>query len=491
MQDQEKIIKKARAVQCIILSQEGSFAVIFAISLMVMISVMAFALDMGYFVKEKSSYQACADSAALSAAESLCYGRAVEAAETVALNSNVLLPEDSVKVQFGFYDSYDEHESFDVYQDFILEDNENYPSSEANNAVMITIENTVQSLTGFNKDKTVKAAAVAYIPRVSVVSGKTITVSSSNQYPLTMENGNIYAKNWIKLYGPSIGENVKVASGKVIRVYNRSEAGNYTNPVERSSDNLPEMEIIEKYLLQNSEASLEEYVEKMKQIADVVYTPEDSRTGPFYGIVQDGNSKDCYFDFSADHDDHKIIFFDTTGSEGSIKVHITPHACLDRTTGVSWWKPSDSINKCMQQIGATEAKGNVMKNFTFIATCIIYIDPYHALKNPVPIGGPGFDQVNLISTGTISVTPGNNPLQGVNFYCNTLQTSTYNGALKNYPDQDNEYYIRAITSTGQIRLRQHIGHDEVTFNFKFGPPCPPITPITLGRLVAAPVSSND
>jgi hypothetical protein len=457
-------------------SETGSFAVVMAFCLMLMISALAFALDLGYFVKEKDSYQGCAEAAAMSAAENFCYGRAVEAAEIVAYGSNVMLPDDAVTVEFGFYDSYDEHPDFHTYQDFVAEPGEDedsdYPTDETNNAVMVTIENTVQSLTGFNKEKKIKARAVAYVPRVSIVSGYRFLSTSYDN--LSLNNGNVYSKATMVLKGPVIGGNVNTdAENDDIRIRYTSAVDGPGYPGNGSNELvvLPEIDIIKNHIL-----PLDEYVEKMRELADVTYTPSQSGAGPFYGTIDNGSNKEHYFDLTDPECRGKIIFFDTTGSTGKAMVFLTPHAC----------GRIDYINqpgsKCWKQIGETNAKGNEIKALTFIATCDITIPDFHADKGIIPLGGFDSDQLTIVSTGELQFSSMNNPLKGVNFYCTQfIFGNTHEGATFSPPDP---YYLRVITSTGNIWLcSSSPEREEYNFNFKFGPPCPAVVPPTLGRLV--------
>ncbi len=451
-------------------SETGSFAVVMALCLVLMISALAFALDLGYFVKEKDSYQGCAEAAAMSAAENFCYGRAVEAAEIVAYGSNVMLPDDAVTVEFGFYDSYDEHPDFQTYQDFVAEPGEDedsdYPTDETSNAVMVTIENKVQSLTGFNKDKTVKAQAVAYVPRVSIVSGGTFSASSGGN--LSLNNGNIYSKSWMDLFGPVIGENLEFYS-EINDILPSSFQG---IPAPERPENLvpPEIDIIRNHIF-----PLDKYVEKMRELADVTYTPGDSGAGPFYGTIDYGYNKEYFFDLSDPECRDKIIFFDTTGSTGQAGVYLTPHACgMD----IHYNVPG---SECRKQIGETDAKSNEIRALTFIATCNITIPEFHPDKGIIPLGGFDSDQLTVVSTGSIAFSSGNNPLKGVNFYCKKFSFENGKEGMFSPPDP---YYLRVITSTRNISFSTSSPErEEYNFNFKFGPPCPAVVPPALGRLV--------
>jgi len=479
----------------IILSERGSFSVVFAFTIMIFLSLMAFSLDLGYFAKQKSGYQECADMAALSAAENLCCGRAEESALNVVHAADITLTRDNITIRPGFYDAYNEYDSFRPYKDFISEDDENYPEGEANNAVMVIIENRVESLTGFHAPKLVKAAAVAYLPRVSIVAGRNLKIGPSLPGGLTLHNGNLYAEGTMTLRdkGGLLEDNVKAGSGKRIKLYNASSFWNWQYKGIRNSDDLPEIDIIRKYIL--SGTSLKDYVEKMRQVADVVYTPSDSGTGPFYGSVHiteyGADELECYFDFSQEHEDHRTIFFDSSGSGyNRVIVYITPHACADPYAlsgpNPSGWKFSGS--PCMQQIGETRAKGTAMQNITFITNCPVYIPMFHAFRPPVILGGRGMDQLSIISDQWIYYYPGNNPAKGVNFFCNTFSMGVPGMPTAFYDEhqpQDMDRYIRVIAMK-DIRIENAYQDKEARYYFKFAPPCPALASPALGHLILNP-----
>ena len=481
---------QAHRITALLSSQEGSFAVIFALCLMTAISLFAFVLDAGFLIREDSSFQDCADQAAISAAQNFCHGNPLEAAETVAYASHPGLPAGAVTVELGYYDAFREYDNFPTYTNFISWEDEGFPDGEACNAVMVSIEAPVKSMTGFNEAKTVAAAAVAYVPRVSVFSGGNATFGKKEaHYPVIVNNGNIYAKGSINIYGP-LGPNVKLASENIIKLYqNPTAIGPYSlyfSWIEETSDDLPEEQAIEKFYLPDPEGTLEAYIEKMKAVADVVYTVDDAGRDHFYGLEVDGLTKLCFFDLTRAHEDHEIIFFDA-GAEHAM-VFITPHACLNRSSGngKEWLASSD---QCIQQIGATEAAGSEVMNLTFVANCSIKIESNHADRDSIPIGGENFDQVHFISSGSITYHPGNNPLKGVTIYAPGFENER-NAVLGEYPDQDRGWYLTIVATTGSIDLRTFT-KTQTNYNFKFAPPCPPLAPPTLGRLEMSTSSAED
>ena len=389
-------------------SNQGNFALIFAISMMVMISVAAFALDVGFFVRTSSSFQDCADQAAISAAETMCTGRSRQAAETVVYGAHPELSDDAVDVVFGFYDAYDQYGDFSVYKDFIELGDENFPADQNNavNAVMVIIADKVNSLTGFNQDKNISVAAVAYVPRVgSIWGGRSheskvgyVGYGGAKPYPMTFAYGNIYIPGDLTFDADVDRRTAFLCADGLI-------LDHFWNEV--ASDTLPDIvtEVLENYYMDDPGNTLDEYIEKLKATADVVYTVYDAGVDHFYG--RDGN--DCYFDLTRPHDDHVIIFFDAEGMARA-EACITPYACLNREKGGTEWKADCSI-------GQSQPSGTQIKNLTFVCTCPLRIESNHGGREPIPIGGRNLEQVHFVSSSFITVSYGNNPIRGVTFYC--------------------------------------------------------------------------
>ena len=460
-------------------SNQGNFAIIFAISMMVMISVAAFALDVGFFVRTGSSFQACADQAAISAAETMCTGRSQKAAETVVYGSHPELSDDAVEVVFGFYDAYDQYGDFSVYKDFIELGDENYPSDQNNavNAVMVIIADKVKSLTGFNQDKNISAAAVAYVPRAGSIWGGSsheskagyAGLSGARPYPMTFAYGNIYVPGNLWLDADVDRRTALLSVDGWI---------SDTNWGTVNSDTLPdiETEVLEKYYMADPGDTLDAYIEKLRATADVVYKADDAGVDHFYG--RDGNY--CYFDLTRPHDDHMIIFFDAEGMANA-KAYITPHACLDRDSGGTEWKGACSI-------GPSQPAGTQIKNLTFVCTCPLFIESNHANQEPIPMGGKNFDQVHFVSSSSITVNYGNNPIRGVTFYSGGVFRLGGNArSLDRYPAQEHQLNF-SVVSCGKVVMNPSVafhGLDQPwasTCNMTFGPPCPALAPVTLGRL---------
>ena len=124
-------------------------------------------------------------------------------ARQVAIDNG--LPAGSLVVKVGFYDEKDLYGNFPVYKDFVWEEGAGYPEDEFNNAVMVKLDVTEETLMGgfVGKDEvTVGATAVAYLQRYGMLAlgeedGDGIFILNSykilkNGQP-QLENGNIHA----------------------------------------------------------------------------------------------------------------------------------------------------------------------------------------------------------------------------------------------------------------------------------------------------------
>ena len=187
-------------------SQQGSVAVVVAFSLVALLMVFAFVLNAGYLYGEKNKYQNGVEAAAMAGAVNLCDGDSdwvKGVARQVAIDNG--LPMEAVEVKVGFYDERDLYGNFPVYKDFVWEEGAGYPEDEFNNAVMVKLDVTEETLMGgfVGKDEvTVGAAAVAYLQRYGMLAlgeedGDGIFILNSykilkNGQP-QLENGNIHA----------------------------------------------------------------------------------------------------------------------------------------------------------------------------------------------------------------------------------------------------------------------------------------------------------
>ncbi|MBI9092840.1 MAG: hypothetical protein JEZ12_26790 [Desulfobacterium sp.] len=482
----------------IIGSETGSFAVVMALSLMFLVSVLAFVLDLGYFTKEKGNYQACADAAAMAAAENLCCGRSKEAALAVAMGTNVLLPEDSITVTPGFYDIFDLYDDFGEYKDFVEEDGDDLPEGEYVNAMMVVIENKVESLTGFNKTKTIKAAAVSYVPGVDMVAAKNILTSNAKNHGgggnIAFHNGNIYVGKKVCLYGVDASDGIKIATkpgGKIsIKNYTGNPDKPYVDGQSRPADEIVESALIENYLIaKENHDPLNDYVKKMLIKADRVYTVGDEASGSeFYCSIEDGDNLYCFFDLSEPHEEHEIIYFNVSKDPAdpaydprNVTAFITATPCKSERHGGSSANFTTTVD-----CGSTENEnkikpfGQTIKNLTFVSTVSISIPRQ---KEPgIEFGGKKNEQVNFVSAGDVFFSSGFNPLKGVSFFCQTFRIWMENDVGYKCPSKN---FIKIIANNGSILFGKYDKkhpNNKYDFYLRFGYPCPRVFPVALGCL---------
>ncbi len=144
-------------------SQQGSVAVVVAFFLVGLLMMFAFVLNTGYLYGKKNTYQNAAEAAAMAGAARLCEGDAIDVAKQIA-EENGVNPK-YVEVQLGFYDVENEK--------FYPEGSSDYPEDEYNNAVLVSIQSTENTILGsfLGKEQTQAGAlTVAYLKRYSIVS---------------------------------------------------------------------------------------------------------------------------------------------------------------------------------------------------------------------------------------------------------------------------------------------------------------------------------
>jgi hypothetical protein len=414
-------------------SEQGNFAVMFALTIMFVLTLMAWVLDTGFFLKGKNRYQNCAEAAAMAAVNNVCFTKSMNELENLVMDvvrgSNLDIDEDEVLVETGYYDAFDEYEPFGEYKDFIARHADGYPENETWNAVMVTIDKDVESLTGFHKRHGVKGAAVAFLPRVSMVSqnGEILYRWGTGGNFISFNNGNVYGQKNILLRNLKLADTVETATG--------------------DSGSLPESPLIKNHLY-----SLETLIRKLKRRADKIYTMADLGKDAFYSVDSPGPDNNCYFDFTYDHDSHKIIFIDLPKWDGlgkTNKIYIDPF-----------------FNH--------SPEGDSIKNLTIVTDRDIIIPPY---DKALHFGDREFEQLNIISRATIEFNTPCKKIQGINFISHNFKMLFKQGNLETFKDK----YMRIITES-DILLHSNFMNEESDLFFKFGPPCPPIADPVLGLL---------
>ena len=186
-------------------SPTGSVAVVVALILTLLLSVMAFTMDTGYLYLKQSQYQNAVEAAAMAGAIDLCGDDPVATARSIAEENGIEDADDesTLYVTPGYYDENDVYaEDFSAYVDFEADPDPETPENEAvlkldgsccqyNNAVMVLLEKKETPLTGVLQGDTspirVRAAAVAFLKRYGLVAlgddGITTTGNWANGYP--------------------------------------------------------------------------------------------------------------------------------------------------------------------------------------------------------------------------------------------------------------------------------------------------------------------
>ncbi len=421
-------------------TQQGNFAVMFALTLMLVLTLITYVLDTGFFLMKKNRYQASAEAAALAAVNQVCFVSSMaglkEIVRNVVQSASPSLEDTDVIVETGYYDAFDEYfESFPVYKDFIASGTEGYPDRESWNAVMVTIQDKVNSLTGFQSPKEIRGAAVAYLPRVSMVARSGTFMyrysAPNNIPPITFHSGNLFAKEQIDIRGRLLFDQCEYATS--------------------TQGSLPEMPIIQHHLMDT-----ERLVQHLIKKADRTYTLSDVNKDAFYAKVLNS----YLFDFTYAHDDHEIIFLDVP--EHAI-VHINPFPEMVRDP-ISYPIPYETTGTF------------TIKKMTIVTRADVEMRRY---SEAVTLGGSDFDQLNIVTPNNISMNMTLKNIRGLNLVCGSLLLTPTPGTQTVVPFPVN--YMRVISDT-EISITLSSSITPLDVYFKFGPPCPPMSPPVLGRL---------
>jgi len=201
-------------------SQSGNIAIVVALSMAVLLTMVAFVIDTGYLYGAKNKYQNGVEAAAMAGAVSLCDGDPEDVARRVAVANG--LPADAVVAKTGFYDENDLYGDFPVYRDFVGEGTIDYPEDEFNNAVMVMLSADEETLMGgfVGKDEvTVGAAAVAYVKSYGVLSlgdDDNINVGFKRDGFPEFENCDMHSNNNISFaFEPDLNGSNVTAAGEI------------------------------------------------------------------------------------------------------------------------------------------------------------------------------------------------------------------------------------------------------------------------------------
>ncbi len=460
-------------------SEKGSFTVMFALCLSLILILLSYVLDLGFFAKEKNRYMAAAEAAALAAVENMCYSTEDDL-EYLVMNIldgfNLDLEDDAVTIEMGFYDAYDEYDEFlGRYQDFASALDYGIPDGEPYNAVMVTIGTgqTVQSISGFNEDKEILGGAVAYVPELDIVTRGDLDFEGANK--ISFNNGSVYAGKDIDLRGDNLDKNnIRMSASGVINKYTYTSGGLWFPDYWAFDGATPSEDLPEISLAENHMASVSDLVERLSRRADKVFTL--SQRGPEFYEYEEENKK-CFFDFTAENTEHQIIYIDLPATH---TAYLTPYYDCGSSMIAAEYCVRCSSSSIDGYCGNRDAFGSAMSGLTIVATCDVKIPVYKSKSGTIiTLGGDGFDNLNIITLGSINFSSHNNDLAGVNFVCQEdidirlYEINDYSPPTKNY--------IR-VFSESDIKFEELDNDRYAQFNFhlSFGFQCPPLTSPVLG-----------
>jgi len=326
-------------------NNRGNIAIIVAISLTVLIGMLALVVDGGWLYLTKNKWQNGVEAAALAGAIHLCddpEGIARQIAQENGLPSTV---EEGLTVHVGYYDEADQYGDFSVYKDFVAEGDADYPAEEYNNAVMVSLNADISTfLAGiFGKEEVdVSAKAVAYAERYGMLalnndSEIRIGPGDESLKPI-LKNGAIYSNGDIKLgkgvecctwmgcstyYAPEFENANLYAQNQVLECDTSCDGStpvvDWNSGTQSSRENAfsgaPEFTGVE--------PCDDDYIDSLKDSADVIYTPGDAGSDTiFYGTKDQWGKTNYCFDLCAadgERTDRVVYFFDAE-DDGSHQV---------------------------------------------------------------------------------------------------------------------------------------------------------------------------
>ena len=426
-------------------NERGSVAVVTAVSLFVLVGVLAFTLNTGYLYSEKNRQQLAVEAAAMAGAANLCGSDPELIVQQVArengIAADVVSDSGALVIEVGSYDAGEK--IFDA------------GDGDTFNAVRVWFQSTTAlPMPGFGGgDKSSLAAlALAYLPRWGLVSlddGGEIKLRAAR-----VENGDIYAAGTIKMleppYRPVFDDTALLAGSEILECDMSSTwsgpVPDWTSGVTTSLSNAFARNTMQLAV----RPATADYLASLKASADVIYTPDQAgRDGLFFGTCPDDGSGIVYlFDLSEERSERVTIFFD--GSSASGEVRLLPQAD-------SHW--------CDTQALSHVPNGSRVRSVTFLTNCPVYVsDAGLGHTRDYRFGAEGEEQVIVITSENVELHHYGFYLDGVVFRCR------------------GDFTDETSSSEGQVRLRViadgdiFINDPAANLDFTFGPPCPPSIP---------------
>lgn len=381
-------------------NQRGAAAVVAAISISLLVMLLAFAVNLGYFYDDKSRLQNGVDAAAMAAAAALATGDADSVARSVAQENGV--PQDAASdpgqlvVTFGTYD--------EGTGDFAGE-----TSSDAENAVKVELKSLKRQpllpWIGSDGEESISVSAMAYLVRwgmVSLADDGTIKLQGG-----VFRNGDIFAAGDVKVTGPPWSpsfENVRLfARGGLLQCpVKRDYTGQITgtnwnsgSPVTIAGGHPATTRTVRIQPVTDS------YFQSLKASADVVYTPDQAgQDGVFFGKTTDGI---YYFDLSGARAKRRTILFEGSSSSGTVKL-----VPKQDSQGIGLYPFPDH-----------EPLGDTVENVTFVTNLKVYVGDGsgYTKDHAYHLGAVGGRQAIVITTKDVEFYAGNFRIDGITFRC--------------------------------------------------------------------------
>lgn len=426
-------------------NERGSVAVVTAVSLFLLVGVLAFTLNTGYLYTEKDRQQLAVEAAAMAGAASLCGSDPELIVQQVArengIAAEVAADPEALVVEIGSYDA--GGKTFDA------------GDGDTFNAVRVRLQSTAtlpMPGLGGGDQASLTALALAYLPRWGLVS-----LDDDGEIKLRaarVENGDIYAAGTIKMleppYRPVFNNTALLAGSEVLEcIVNSTWSGLAPDWTSGGSTSLSAAFPGNTLQLAVRPANAA-YLASLKASADVIYTPDQAgQDSLFFGTCPGDGSIRYLFDLSEERSERVTIYFD---------------GCLS-TSGEVRLLPKADDYLCSTQALSHAPNGSRVRSVTFLTNCPVYVsDAGLGPAKDYRFGAEGEEQVIVITSEDVELHHYGFYLDGVVFRCG------------------GDFIDETSSSQGQVRLRViadgtiFINDPAANLDFTFGPPCPPTIP---------------
>ena len=447
------------------LDNKGNISVITAISLIVLVGILALVVDGGYFFTTKNKWQNGVEAACLAGAAHLCDEDYESVMRRIAVENG--LPGTSgegLTVSRGFYDVEDEYGDFSVYKNFVADNADDFPEEEYGNAVLVSLDSEITGFFSglFGREKVrVKAESMVYLTRIGMAAlndDSEIRIGANT----TMQNSDIYSNGYIKFQD----SDYEYTSGWWPKDYHKPEFVNVNLYARLQVQECPatagsKLDIDWDSGVSSSMSNAfsgsprltsipscdDDYIESLRSTADVVYEIDDAASDMVFWCKRTDNSI-YVFDLTGEREHREVIFFDAQGSDVVI---------ADRTYCVSCAYGCDLYPGHPDRT----SNGERISNVTFITNGNILMDRQEHIW-----GDEGYRQAVIITSGDVMVV--GNTMEGIVY--------RLGGDFETHPASHGRNGKVRIIADGDILLHQNgypTGYNwSGITDFKFGPPSP-------------------